>query len=110
MGLQAEEQFTISRQRLEPSPDGEFPRIRHIAAAAHYYGFISYSHRDSALVLRLHRELEQYRVPQRLVGKPSPVTGVIPRRLQPIFLDREEGSDQDEAALHESRLVYIGWS
>ena len=38
-----------------------------------YYGFISYSHRDSALVRRLHRELEQYRVPQRLLGKPSPV-------------------------------------
>ena len=55
-----------------------------------YCGFISYSHRDSGLVRRLHRELEQYRVPQRLVGKPSPVTGVIPRRLQPIFLDREE--------------------
>src|SRR5438067_83413 len=38
-----------------------------------YYGFISYSHRDSALVRRLHCELELYRVPQRLVGKPSPV-------------------------------------
>jgi hypothetical protein len=39
MGLQAEEQFTISRQPLEPSPDGEFPRIRHIAAAAHLLRF-----------------------------------------------------------------------
>jgi WD40 repeat protein len=55
-----------------------------------YYGFISYSHRDSALVRRLHRELELYRVPQRLVGKPSPVIGVISQRLHPIFLDREE--------------------
>ena len=55
-----------------------------------YYAFISYSHRDSVLVRRLHREMEQYRVPQRLLGKPSPVTGVIPRRLNPIFLDREE--------------------
>ena len=49
----------------------------------------SYSHRDSALVQRLHREMEQYRVSQRLLGKPSPVRGVIPRCLQPIFLDRE---------------------
>jgi hypothetical protein len=55
-----------------------------------YYGFNSYSHRDSPLVRQRHREMEQYRVPQRLMGKPSPVTGVIPRRLHPIFFDREE--------------------
>ena len=54
-----------------------------------YYGFISYSHRDSALVRRLHRELELYRVPQWLVGN-EPSEGVIPQRLHPIFLDREE--------------------
>jgi tetratricopeptide (TPR) repeat protein len=35
------------------------------------------------------RRLEGYRVPKRLVGLPSPV-GPVPRRLAPVFRDREE--------------------
>ncbi|MBU1374972.1 MAG: tetratricopeptide repeat protein [Alphaproteobacteria bacterium] len=54
-----------------------------------YRAFISYSHRDKDLAQRLHRAVESYRIPSKLVGK---VTGVgkVPRRLRPIFRDREE--------------------
>jgi tetratricopeptide (TPR) repeat protein len=54
-----------------------------------YRAFISYSHKDKDLAQRLHRDVESYRIPSKLVGK---VTGVgkTPRRLRPIFRDREE--------------------
>ncbi|HZZ68679.1 MAG TPA: toll/interleukin-1 receptor domain-containing protein [Phenylobacterium sp.] len=54
-----------------------------------YRAFISYSHRDKKLAQWLHRELESYRIPAKLVGKVTGV-GAVPRRLRPIFRDREE--------------------
>jgi tetratricopeptide (TPR) repeat protein len=54
-----------------------------------YRAFISYSHRDKALATRIHREIEAFRVPAKLVGTTTPV-GVVPRRLAPIFRDRDE--------------------
>jgi tetratricopeptide (TPR) repeat protein len=54
-----------------------------------YRAFISYSHADAAFGMRLHRLLETYRLPQRLVGRPTPA-GPAPPRLSPIFRDREE--------------------
>ncbi|TAN06963.1 MAG: toll/interleukin-1 receptor domain-containing protein [Rhodanobacteraceae bacterium] len=60
-----------------------------------YRAFISYSHRDKAWADWLHRSLETYRVPSRLVGKQT-AAGVIPRRLNPIFRDREELSSSPE--------------
>ena len=54
-----------------------------------YLAFISYSHRDKAHAAWLWRQLESYRVPQRLVGTTSR-TGVIGRRLTPIFRDRAD--------------------
>ena len=54
-----------------------------------YRAFISYSHRDKEWGDWLHKALETYRVPRRLVGRSS-VLGPIPRRLFPIFRDREE--------------------
>lgn len=59
------------------------------AAPAKYWAFISYSHRDQAWAEWLHRALENYRVPRRLVGRDSP-TGAIPRRLFPVFRDSDE--------------------
>ena len=56
---------------------------------ARYRAFISYSHRDAAFGRRLHRRLEAYRIPRRLVGRTTPL-GQVPRRLAPIFRDREE--------------------
>lgn len=54
-----------------------------------YIAFISYSLSDSTIAKRLHGWLEAYRVPGRLVGRESPL-GLVPRRLGPIFRDREE--------------------
>lgn len=54
-----------------------------------YHAFISYSHRDAAFGRRLHRRLEGYRLPRRLVGRPGRM-GPAPARLSPIFRDREE--------------------
>jgi hypothetical protein len=56
---------------------------------ARYAAFISYSHRDAAFGRRLHRRLEGYGIPRRLVGRPTPA-GPVPRRLAPIFRDRDE--------------------
>ena len=54
-----------------------------------YRAFISYSHQDQAWAQWLHKALETYRVPARLVGTQTP-TGIISRRLAPIFRDRDE--------------------
>ena len=54
-----------------------------------YRAFIAYSHQDEAWAKWLHKALETYRVPARLVGTITD-GGVIPRRLAPIFRDRTE--------------------
>jgi hypothetical protein len=54
-----------------------------------YWAFISYSHADTRYGVWLHKKLESYRVPRSLVGKASR-DGTVPRRLFPIFRDREE--------------------
>lgn len=54
-----------------------------------YRAFISYSHGDTRLAMRLHRALEGYRVPKRLRGS-SGEFGPVPERLSPIFCDRDE--------------------
>ncbi len=57
--------------------------------APRYSAFLSYSHRDKAVVVWLHRTLETYRVPSKLVGLETPL-GVTPARLLPLFRDRDE--------------------
>jgi len=54
-----------------------------------YRAFISYSHRDKAVATWLHRAIETYRIPTKLVGRETPV-GPVPRRVAPIFRDRDE--------------------
>ena len=54
-----------------------------------YTAFLSYSHKDAAAAGRLHRRLETYRMPKRLVGTQT-ARGPVPQRLAPIFRDREE--------------------
>lgn len=56
---------------------------------ARYRAFISYSHQDAAAGRRLHRRLERYVLPKRLVGRTTP-RGPVPRQLNPIFRDRED--------------------
>lgn len=77
-----------------------------------YWAFISYSHRDIAFARKLHARLETWPVPRKLVGRHTPL-GSIPRRLFPIFRDRDElsgASNLDEviqAALKQSRYLIV---
>ena len=54
-----------------------------------YWAFISYSHADEEWAKWLHKSLETYRVPRKLVGRPA-THGKVPKRLFPIFRDRDE--------------------
>jgi tetratricopeptide (TPR) repeat protein len=78
-----------------------------------YRAFLSYSHRDEAWARWLHKAIETYRVPSRLVGTTT-AAGLIPRRLAPIFRDREElpsatdlGGKVDEALAASANLIVI---
>lgn len=55
----------------------------------HYRAFISYSHADRQWGEWLHKALETYAIPRKLVGTPGR-DGPIPKRLFPVFRDREE--------------------
>ncbi|MBV8405650.1 MAG: toll/interleukin-1 receptor domain-containing protein [Gammaproteobacteria bacterium] len=57
--------------------------------APKYWAFISYSHRDAKWADWLHKSLESYRPPKLLIGTPG-ARGPVPRRLHPIFRDRDE--------------------
>lgn len=77
-----------------------------------YAAFISYSHSDQAVARWLHKALETYRLPRSLVGADSPF-GPVPRRLPPVFRDRDElpaSGDLGEhlrAALADSRFQIV---
>jgi WD40 repeat protein len=77
-----------------------------------YWAFLSYSHTDRQWGDWLHKALETYRIPRRLIGKESR-DGKIPARVFPVFRDREElpvsadlSSNIDEA-LRESRYLIV---
>ena len=83
------------------------------AASFGYRAFISYSHQDETWARWLHRAIETYRVPSRLVGETT-AAGIIPRRLAPIFRDRDElpsatdlGRKVNEALRHSANLIVI---
>ncbi|MEZ5460443.1 TIR domain-containing protein [Dokdonella sp.] len=59
------------------------------ASGFRYWAFISYSHTDASWGRWLHKALETYRVPRRLVGMPI-AAGSVPARLTPVFRDRDE--------------------
>ena len=75
-----------------------------------YWAYISYSHQDSKWADWLHKALERYRVPSRLVGRESR-DGKVPKRIFPVFKDREElpgSASLDEninEALRQSRYL-----
>ncbi len=82
--------------------------------AFRYRAFISYSHRDKAWAGWLHRALETYAVPKRLVGQATAFGGEIPERLAPIFRDRDElasatdlGRKVNEALAQSESLLVI---
>lgn len=78
-----------------------------------YRAFISYSHQDQAWAQWLHKALETYRVPSRLIGTQT-ASGIIPRRLAPIFRDRDElpsatdlSSKVNEALAQSAALIVV---
>lgn len=81
-------------------------------ADARYWAFISYSHEDRRWARWLHRRLERYRVPRRLVGRRH-WSGATPRQLSPIFRDRDELPSSADLggvigeALRESRYLIV---
>jgi tetratricopeptide (TPR) repeat protein len=82
------------------------------AAAFKFFAFLSYSHEDEKFAKRFHRDLEQYRIPKGLVGAQGR-DGPIPKRLFPIFRDREELSSSPDishairTALDESACLVV---
>lgn len=81
-------------------------------AQIQYRAFLSYSHSDRAFAASLHRALESFRVPFKLVGTATAL-GPVPARLTPIFRDREELSashslsEAIEAALSQSSALIV---
>ena len=54
-----------------------------------YRAFISYSHADEEWAKWLHKALETYRMPKRLVGRETEF-GPVPEKVAPVFRDRDE--------------------
>ena len=77
-----------------------------------YFAFISYSHADKKWGDWLHRSLESFSVPKRLIGRETR-SGPIPARISPVFRDREELptsadlSSMINQALQESRYLIV---
>jgi tetratricopeptide (TPR) repeat protein len=77
-----------------------------------YSAFISYNHKDRRWAAWLHRELERYRLPKAMVGRPA-AWGTLGRRLPPVFQDREELAasanlaDSVRQALEESASLIV---
>lgn len=82
-------------------------------SAFKYKAFISYSHRDESWGRWLHRSIEGYRVPKGVIGRET-IYGPVPKRLFPVFRDREElptASDLSEmihdGLVNSSHLIVI---
>lgn len=81
-------------------------------APPRYRAFISYSHADKRIAAWLHHAIETYHVPKKLVGRETPV-GPVPRRLTPVFRDRDELSASSDlsgaltAALKDSLFLIV---
>lgn len=78
-----------------------------------YWAFISYSHADAKWAEWLHKQLETFPVPRALVGRETERGYAVPKRLFPLFRDREElpGSanlaENINAALRSSRYLIV---
>ena len=77
-----------------------------------YWAFLSYSHQDTKVCEWLHRSLESFHVPKRLIGRETR-DGRIPARLFPVFRDRDELPGSSELgknlteALAQSRYLIV---
>lgn len=77
-----------------------------------YMAFLSYSHDDEKDASWLHENLEEFRVPKRLIGQLTDM-GPVPKRLSPIFRDRHELAaaadlgEEIEEAIAGSRFLIV---
>lgn len=55
-----------------------------------YWAFISYTNADEGPARALHQFLERYSLPAQLAGQRGKFGEPVPRRLYPVFLDRDE--------------------
>jgi WD40 repeat protein len=78
-----------------------------------YWAFISYSHQDEKWAKRFHEALETYALPKDIVGQDVPAWGKVPKRLMPVFRDRDElpgAADLGEtlvSSLNQSRTLLV---
>ena len=97
--------------QLPRSVRGAMLRVRR-ASHPRYMAFLSYSHDDAEIAKWLHEELEEFHVPQRLVGQLTE-HGPVPKRLAPIFRDRQELAaasnltEEIEEAIAGSRFLIV---
>ena len=85
-----------------------------VGPALKYRAFVCYSQQDRQIAERLHRRLETYHVPKRLIGRETPL-GLVPARLAPIFRDSDElaassdiGKELREALCQSQFLIVLG--
>ena len=77
-----------------------------------YMAFLSYSHDDDKDAAWFHENLEEFRVPKRLIGQLTDM-GPVPKRLSPIFRDRHELAaaadlgEEIEEAIAGSRFLIV---
>lgn len=87
-------------------------RARRPSSHQRYMAFLSYSHDDEKDAAWLHENLEEFRVPKRLIGQLTDV-GPVPKRLSPIFRDRHELAaaadlgEEIEEAIAGSRFLIV---
>ena len=70
-----------------------------------YKAFISYSHRDEHWALWLHRALESYHIPRKLVGSRTSL-GKLPARIRPVFRDRDELSSSADLSTTVKKALF----
>ena len=102
---------TADHEGGKQTPD-EMPGVARSQQVYKYWAYITYSHRDEGWVKWLHRALETYRVPKRLVGRATKA-GTVPARVFPIFRDRDDLasspdlSEEIKEALSQARCLIV---
>lgn len=98
---------------LDRAPTHEGAEVRRLTRFQHrYYAFLSYSHQDKEMADWLCRSFERFRVPASLMGRLT-THGAIPKRLAPIFRDRQELAAADDlgeeilSALEASQFLIV---
>jgi WD40 repeat protein len=86
---------------------------KNIISSYRYWAFISYSHNDKHHARWLHRAIERYNIPTKLVSHKTPLGESVPKRFLPLFRDQDElpaSSDlgiKIEDALKASRFFIV---